>query len=238
VGHILFFLFPQHITHTQSKKMSVVKVVIVGDSGVGKTSIIQQYVNRRFAQDFRPTVGTDFFSKPVALGGADGVVTLQLWDTAGQERFRSLCSTFYKGGEALVAVYDITNAETFQHIVEWAAEFRRVCGLEETEPFPVFVVGNKSDMAEGRQVQRVAATRLCDEKGWVHMETSAKLGDNVDGLFRQAAQAACERRRQRKTADEGEAAGAGVRARIAANRAGSAPGASGGGVEGGKTCPC
>jgi Ras-related protein Rab-7A len=217
--------------------MSFVKVVIVGDSGVGKTSLIQQYVNRRFAQDFRPTVGTDFFSKPVPLGGADGVVTLQLWDTAGQERFRSLCSTFYKGGEALVAVFDLTNPESFSHIAEWVSEFRRVCALDETEPFPMFVVGNKSDMEEDRRVQRVAAQRLCDENGWVYAEASAKLGDGVDGLFRQAAQAACERRRQRKTADDAAGAGGGMRARIGPKASGGAAAPSSGATDG-KKCDC
>ena len=180
--------------------MSFCKVVVIGDSSTGKTSLINQFVNRRFAQDFKPTVGTDFSSKPISIG--EEVVMCQLWDTAGQERFRSLAKMHYRGSEVVIVVFDITSSETFENVEEWVSEFKSTCNVDEQERFPVFIVGNKTDLEDERMVQRQDASRYCQAKGWQYRETSAKLADGIDALFRESVTAAVARRKQKNYLDE------------------------------------
>jgi Ras-related protein Rab-7A len=180
--------------------MSFIKIVLIGDSSCGKTSVMQQYVNRRFAADFRPTVGTDFLSKAVIVDNE--TVNVNLWDTAGQERFRSLTTSYYKGSEVCVVVFDLTNAETFDHVEEWIDEFKRVCHVESGEKFPICVVGNKSDLEQERVIPKMEAMRYCQSKGWMYHETSAKLADGIDTMFKECANAAVARRKQKNYLDE------------------------------------
>lgn len=179
--------------------MSFIKLVLIGDSSCGKTSIMQQYVNRRFAADFRPTVGTDFLSKALVVDGE--TVNINLWDTAGQERFRSLTTSYYKGSEVCVVVFDLTNAETFDHVEEWIDEFKRVCHVETGEKFPICVVGNKADLEQERVIPKMEAMRYCQQKGWLYHETSAKLADGIDMMFKDCANAAVARRKQKNLLD-------------------------------------
>jgi Ras-related protein Rab-7A len=185
---------------------SMVKVVVVGDSFVGKTSIIHQFVERRFTADFKTTIGSDFASKPVAVD--DSIVNLQIWDTAGQERYRSLSTTYFKGCEAAVIVFDVTNEESFAHVTFWAEEVQKSCqpvglgdiagggdaGPRSRAALPIFVVGNKSDMEAARVVSKKRAFEVCKGKGWVYNECSAKYGDNIDTLFKACAVAVVDRR--------------------------------------------
>lgn len=107
--------------------MSVVKLVVVGDSHVGKTAMIQQFVNRRFTTDYKVTLGADFAAKPIAVN--DMIVTLQIWDTAGQERYRSLSTSYFKGCEAAIVVFDATSEESFEHVPAWVDDvYRSVLG--------------------------------------------------------------------------------------------------------------
>ena len=95
-----------------------VKLVIIGDSSVGKTSLIQMFEHNKFSQSFKPTIGADFSNKEITL--EDGrIVTIQIWDTAGQERFQSLGSAFYRGADCCVLVYDIGNQASFDHLMNW-----------------------------------------------------------------------------------------------------------------------
>jgi len=90
----------------------LIKVIILGDSGVGKTSLMNQYVNKRFSHQYKATIGADFLTKEVMVD--DRLVTMQLWDTAGQERFQSLGVAFYRGADCCVLVYDVNNAKSFE----------------------------------------------------------------------------------------------------------------------------
>ena len=96
--------------------MRIKKVLLLGDAAVGKTSVLNQFVNRDFAASYRATIGSDFLSRQIEID--DRFLTLQIWDTAGQERFKSLGPTFYRGTDCCIFVYDVTNPESFQQEVQ------------------------------------------------------------------------------------------------------------------------
>ena len=106
---------------TLPDKKCFVKVVAIGDSGVGKTSMIQMFEHTRFTENFKPTIGADFSNKEITIDGK--VVTLQIWDTAGQERYQSLGTAFYRGADCAFLVYDITNTWSFDNIPNWKNSF-------------------------------------------------------------------------------------------------------------------
>eukprot|EP01071_Lankesteria_metandrocarpae_P005015 Lankesteria_metandrocarpae@DN3810_c0_g1_i3.p1 len=106
---------------TRRNAAPLLKVIILGDSGVGKTSLMNQFVHKRFSNQYRATIGADFVSKDVVVDGQQ--VTLQIWDTAGQERFQSLGVAFYRGADCSVLVYDITNTKSFGSLESWRDEF-------------------------------------------------------------------------------------------------------------------
>ena len=101
------------------EKKCFVKVVAIGDSGVGKTSLIQMFEQAKFTDNFKPTIGADFSNKEIDIDGK--VVTLQIWDTAGQERYQSLGTAFYRGADCAFLVYDITNQWSFENVPNWKA---------------------------------------------------------------------------------------------------------------------
>merc|ERR1711920_1218412 len=104
-----------------SRKKVLLKVIILGDSGVGKTSLMNQYVNKKFSNQYKATIGADFLTKEVMVD--DRLVTMQIWDTAGQERFQSLGVAFYRGADCCVLVYDVTDAKPFESLTGWKEEF-------------------------------------------------------------------------------------------------------------------
>ena len=107
------------------RKKCLLKIIIVGDSGTGKTSLMQQFVNKKFTNQYKATIGADFLTKEVMID--DKLVTMQIWDTAGQERFQSLGMAFYRGADACVLVYDITDSKTFAGLKPWKDEFLIHC---------------------------------------------------------------------------------------------------------------
>jgi hypothetical protein len=104
-----------------SRKKVLLKVIILGDSGVGKTSLMNQYVNKKFNAQYKATIGADFLTKEVTVD--DRLVTMQIWDTAGQERFQSLGVAFYRGADSCVLVYDVLQPKTFDNLDSWKDEF-------------------------------------------------------------------------------------------------------------------
>jgi len=129
-----------------TRKNTLLKVIILGDSGVGKTSLMNQYVNRRFSNQYKATIGADFLPKEVEIDGKP--VSMQIWDTAGQERFQSLGVAFYRGADCCVLVYDITDAKTFQSLENWRSEFLVQASPRDPDNFPFVVLGNKCDVAQ------------------------------------------------------------------------------------------
>jgi Ras-related protein Rab-7A len=165
------------------RKKVLLKVIILGDSGVGKTSLMNQYVHKRFSNQYKATIGADFLTKEVMID--DKLVTLQIWDTAGQERFQSLGVAFYRGADSCVLCYDITDAKSFDNLESWMDEFLVHAAPRNADTFPFVVLGNKADLASSRrQVSLNKAKAWCQGKGDIpNFETSAKDATNVEQAF-------------------------------------------------------
>eukprot|EP01029_Cantina_marsupialis_P028106 TRINITY_DN774621_c0_g1_i1.p1 TRINITY_DN774621_c0_g1~~TRINITY_DN774621_c0_g1_i1.p1 ORF type:complete len:204 (+),score=49.70 TRINITY_DN774621_c0_g1_i1:81-692(+) len=174
-----------------SSKKSLLKIVLLGDCAVGKTSLIDRYVKNSFEVSYKVTIGVDFSPKEVKID--DRSVSLQIWDTVGQERYKSLTKSFYHGTDACILVYDVTKGRTFESVLKWKQEFLRKSGISEKSGFPFVVLGNKSDM-EGGVVKANRAQHFCAENGeMTHFQVSAKSGVNVDEAFLSAVRKALER---------------------------------------------
>uniref|UniRef100_A0A060T3T1 ARAD1A18612p n=1 Tax=Blastobotrys adeninivorans TaxID=409370 RepID=A0A060T3T1_BLAAD len=171
-----------------SKNKRVYKVLLLGDSSVGKTSLRTQFIHHAFSSSYRATMGSDFLTSQVQT--EEGPVTLQIWDTAGQERFNSLGFSFYRGADAAILVYDITNATTFNSLGKWLDNFYNHC---DNGRAVVMLVGNKSDKSAYRtislrQAQEFANVRLMNSYDPQNViETSAKVNQGVRELFEQVA---------------------------------------------------
>jgi len=164
------------------RKKVLLKVIILGDSGVGKTSLMNQYVNKKFSNQYKATIGADFLTKEVMVD--DKLVTLQIWDTAGQERFQSLGVAFYRGADACVLVFDVNVAKTFENLKSWREEFLIQAGPKDPDKFPFIVIGNKIDLEQSRVVSRKRAQTWCEQTGNIpYFETSAKEAINVEQAF-------------------------------------------------------
>ena len=173
-------------TPTAGLKKSFAKVVVIGDSAVGKTSLIQMFEHNKFNQSFKPTIGADFSNKEVIT--EDRVVTLQIWDTAGQERFQSLGSAFYRGADCCVLVYDISNINSFNNLANWKQIFLQKSEPRDGHTLPFLVLGNKCDVDEGaRKVPATMGKSFCDDQNGVMLffETSAKNNVNIENAFRE-----------------------------------------------------
>lgn len=164
-----------------SRKKVLLKVIILGDSSVGKTSLMNQYVNRKFSNQYKATIGADFLTKEVTVD--DRTVTMQIWDTAGQERFQSLGVAFYRGADCCVLVFDVTAPNTFKSLDSWRDEFLIQASPREPENFPFVLLGNKVDL-EPRAISAKRAQQWCQSKNNIpYFETSAKEGLNVEQAF-------------------------------------------------------
>mmetsp|Transcript_5880 Transcript_5880/g.5118 ORF Transcript_5880/g.5118 Transcript_5880/m.5118 type:complete len:135 (+) Transcript_5880:148-552(+) len=126
------------------------KVITIGDSGVGKTSLLKQFVEGRWTKQYRATVGADYMQAQVMI--EDRVLPLQIWDTAGQERFQSLGSAFYRGADCCILVFDLTSKESFESLDQWKEEFLMQCNPKDAESFPFVLLGNKCDKVNERKV--------------------------------------------------------------------------------------
>ncbi|KAF4627000.1 hypothetical protein G7Y89_g11158 [Cudoniella acicularis] len=166
-----------------SRKKVLLKVIILGDSGVGKTSLMNQYVNKKFSASYKATIGADFLTKEVLVD--DRLVTMQLWDTAGQERFQSLGVAFYRGADCCVLVYDVNNSKSFDTLDSWRDEFLIQASPRDPDNFPFVVLGNKIDVEENKRViSSKRAMTFCQSKGGIpYFETSAKEAINVEQAF-------------------------------------------------------
>ena len=158
------------------------KLVFLGDQSVGKTSIITRFLNDSFEESYQATIGIDFESKIVYL--EDRTVRLQLWDTAGQERFKSLIPSYIRDSSVAVVVYDVTSRHSFLEAEKWIGEVR----AERGEGVLVFLVGNKVDLTEARQVSESEGQTKAKQLQASFCETSAKTASNVKQLFKQIAQ--------------------------------------------------
>uniref|UniRef100_A0A663FB47 Ras-related protein Rab-7b n=1 Tax=Aquila chrysaetos chrysaetos TaxID=223781 RepID=A0A663FB47_AQUCH len=139
-----------------SKKVDL-KIIIIGALGVGKTSLLHQYVHKTFYEDYRTTLGASILTKVLAVDNTP--LKLQIWDTGGQERFRSMVSTFYKGSDGCVLAFDVTDRESFESLDNWRDDFLEKV-IPREQDFPMVVLGNKIDICD-RQVRELLGTRCC-----------------------------------------------------------------------------
>ena len=155
-----------------------IKVVIVGDSGVGKSNILSRFVYNEFSNDCRATVGVELSTKSYKINNK--IVKIHLWDTAGQERYKSITGAYYKGAKGAMIVYDVTNKESFEHVDKWLKEIRELGGKN----ISVVICGNKTDKSESREVSVQEGVDKGVNNNLCCVETSALNATNVEEAFR------------------------------------------------------
>eukprot|EP01130_Rhizamoeba_saxonica_P000341 TRINITY_DN1030_c0_g3_i2.p1 TRINITY_DN1030_c0_g3~~TRINITY_DN1030_c0_g3_i2.p1 ORF type:complete len:205 (-),score=67.76 TRINITY_DN1030_c0_g3_i2:127-741(-) len=153
------------------------KLLLIGDSGVGKSSLLLRFADNTFSDSFISTIGVDFKIKTVDVGGTS--VKLQIWDTAGQERFRTITSSYYRGAHGIIVVYDITNEDSFNNVKKWLQEIERYAA----DDVQRILVGNKCDLVNERKVGFEDAKDMADMLAITFIETSAKDCTNVEQAF-------------------------------------------------------
>ena len=155
----------------------IFKLVLIGDSGVGKTNILSRYINNEFSYSSKSTVGVEFGSKIIKTN--DKLIKIQIWDTAGQERYKSITSAYYKGAKGAFVVYDITRRDTFMNVDKWIGELKST-GNEDVF---ILLIGNKSDLEQERQVSTEEVTKKAEQLKIAFCETSALEGKNIEYAF-------------------------------------------------------
>ena len=159
------------------------KVVLIGETGVGKTSIITQFIDQTFQEDIQTTTGGTFSTKSVSCGNGK-VLKFEIWDTAGQERYRALAKMFYKDANAAILVYDVTRKETFEELKNyWAGQVRD----NAPEKIILAIAGNKSDLIEQETVDEGEDRNLAKELNAIFISTSAKSSEGINNLFEEIA---------------------------------------------------
>jgi Ras-related protein Rab-1A len=153
------------------------KIVIIGDSGVGKSCLLLRFADDSFTDTYISTIGVDFRFRSVNIDGK--IVKLQIWDTAGQERFKTITSAYYRGANCVIVCYDISNRETFEHVEEWLAELNKVGN----DDIVKMIVGNKADQEYEKKVTTEEGENLALKNGCEFIEVSAKTAINVDAAF-------------------------------------------------------
>ena len=157
------------------------QILLIGDSLVGKTCLIQRYVNGTFKDDYILTVGLDYHTKLEIINNLN--VSVKLWDTAGQERFKALTPSFFRNAEGVVIAYDVTNSESFDNLKFWISSIKT--NLFEKNIFiPIIIIGNKIDLEDMREISKDVASTFAKENKFKYFETSAKTGEGVDEAFR------------------------------------------------------
>eukprot|EP01092_Planopodium_desertum_P014101 TRINITY_DN70036_c0_g1_i1.p1 TRINITY_DN70036_c0_g1~~TRINITY_DN70036_c0_g1_i1.p1 ORF type:complete len:202 (-),score=28.38 TRINITY_DN70036_c0_g1_i1:59-664(-) len=153
------------------------KLLLIGDSGVGKSCLLLRFADDTFTDSYISTIGVDFKIKTINLDGK--VVKLQIWDTAGQERFRTITSSYYRGANGIIIVYDVTDKESFINVKTWLGEIEQNAG----EGVLKLLVGNKCDLVDKKVVDADTARKFADDLKIPFIETSALNSTNVNEAF-------------------------------------------------------
>ena len=156
------------------------QLLIIGDSTVGKTSILSRFTNGIFNSNYLATVGLDSFTKDEIID--DKTIRIKIWDTAGQERYKSLTKGFFRNAEGVMLVYDVTNSETYENLKFWLQSIKNNTSPDMGE-IPIILIGNKID-CEDREVKVEEAENFWKEQGYPYFETSAKTGENIDNTIK------------------------------------------------------
>jgi len=153
------------------------KLLLIGDSGVGKSCLLLRFADDTYTESYISTIGVDFKIRTIDLDAK--TIKLQIWDTAGQERFRTITSSYYRGAHGIIVVYDTTDLESFNNVKQWLHEIDRYA----SENVNKLLVGNKSDLTSKRAVSYEQAKEFADSLGIAFIETSAKSSTNVEKAF-------------------------------------------------------
>jgi len=191
------FLGNNHPQLTRQEEYDcLVKLLLLGDSGVGKSAIVMRFTEDRFNQDLMSTVGLDFKMKTIQIG--ERMVNVQIWDTAGQEKFRTITKKYYRGASGYILVFDVANRNSFEHISTWLEEIN---DHGDSNMLKV-LVGNKCDLA--RSVTTEEAMKLAKKLDLPYFETSAATGTNVNLVFQDLVKRYVESQDQFKGGEEKE----------------------------------
>ncbi|XP_041356349.1 ras-related protein rab-11.1-like isoform X1 [Gigantopelta aegis] len=153
------------------------KIVLVGDSGVGKTNLLSRFTRNEFNAESKSTIGVEFATRNVTIKGR--TIRAQIWDTAGQERYRAITSVYYRGAVGALVVFDITKQQSFQNLEKWLEEIREHADQEVC----IMLVGNKADLRHLRAVTTEDGRMLAEKSNYSFIETSALEGVNVGEAF-------------------------------------------------------
>jgi len=167
----------EELDSKEEKEDYKLKLVVVGDSGVGKTNLIKRFANNTFNSNSKATVGVEFLSKSFKINNR--IFKIEIWDTAGQERYKSITAAYYKGAKGALVVYDITSKISFENIDKWMMEIKE----KSSKDLKLMIIGNKSDLKDARQVSNEEALRKAQDTGIALMETSALDSTNVKEAF-------------------------------------------------------
>ncbi|EAY12613.1 small GTP-binding protein, putative [Trichomonas vaginalis G3] len=177
-------------------QVTSIKIVLLGDSGVGKTSIVAQYVSGSTPDSIKPTVGSAFFTKEITMSGRP--LELLIWDTAGQEVYRGLAPMYYRSAKIAIIVFDITSAKSFESVSYWIKELTENVDGNLT----IVVCGNKTDLEEARAVTPEIVQRKIEQVNAFYVETSATNGQGIDRLFQLAIQRQFSQKQENQNQDE------------------------------------
>jgi len=176
------------------------KVVVIGDSGVGKTNIITRFTTNEFIVENKATIGVEFGHAEFKL--ADGIkIKVQIWDTAGQERFRAITRGYYKGAHGALVVFDITKAITFRNVEKWITELQEFADTD----IVIMLVGNKTDLKDEREILTEEARRYSEKNNLLYIETSAFDGANIQQSFQNIVTTIYERKKKPEKSPNPEA---------------------------------
>ena len=175
-----FYLLKNNKYLNMDKKEYIYKILLLGDSQVGKSCILTRYIDNSFKENHLSTFGLDYKMKDVQLDDGKNV-KVQIWDTAGQDRFRSVTRNYFKGANGIILIYDITFKETFENVRNWIKQIKE----EVSEKVCIILVGNKIDKGEERVITKEEGEKMANEYNLKFFECSAKTGDNIDKIFKE-----------------------------------------------------
>ena len=157
------------------------KILLIGDSSVGKTCLISKYAIGVFNEDYISTIGFDSRQKEEIINNEK--VLVKIFDTAGQERFQSITANYLRNAEGVILVYDLTSTESFENLKFWIESIKNNLGND--EPIPIIIIGNKIDLEDAREINKSVAEKFAKDNNYKYFETSAKTGEGVDDAFRE-----------------------------------------------------
>ena len=176
----------------------IFKIILIGSSGVGKSSLLQRYIQKVFNESYASTIGVDFFMKSINIG--EKSIKLQLWDTAGTEKFRSITTGYYRGADAAFVVFDLSSKNSYNAVGDWIENYYKYKNPDSEKN--VVLIGNKVDLVDKREVTKEEAENYVKANNIFYFETSAKEGDNVEECFNFIAKKLLEQFENKKDNEE------------------------------------